>query len=192
METDPPADLDSLGFRQAPVALLFLSHRRMLRVNVAFETLFGWPQDEIEDRSVRLLYPSNIDYEKTGSRWAQRLAGQESHEDERFMRHRDGAVLWVRARGKTLTPDEPFRLTLWSFDPVPDRMRGLEALTLREREVARYVANGFTSKEIGQALGISHRTAEVHRSAIMRKLGVGKAAELVSRLTGRLDGSPRL
>lgn len=181
----PDPDLAPLGFHEAPVALSILSHRRVLLVNGEFEALFGWPQAEIEGQSVRVLYPSSVDYEKTGSRWARRLAGQQRHEDERFMRCRNGPTLWMRARGRTLTPDEPFRLTLWAFDPVPERMSGTEVLTLREREVARYVVNGFTSKEIGQALGISPRTVEVHRAAIMRKLDVGKAAELVARLTGR-------
>ncbi|MBC7137382.1 MAG: PAS domain S-box protein [Defluviimonas sp.] len=181
--TDP--ELLQLGFQEAPVALMILSNRRILRVNAEFESLFGWPQPELAGQSVRLLYPSSIDYEKTGSRWVRRLAGQQRHEDERFMRCRSGATLWMRARGRTLTPDDPFRLTLWAFDPLPDRMTGTEALTLREREVAGYVVKGFTSKEIGQALGISPRTVEVHRSAIMRKLGVGKAAEMVARITGR-------
>lgn len=172
----------SLGFQEAPVALLILSHRRIRRVNGEFEQLFGWPQAEIEGQSVRLLYPSNIDYEKTGRRWAGRLAGQQRHEDERFMRCANGRTLWLRARGRTLTPEDPFRLTLWAFDPVPDRMAGLDLLTLREREVARHVVNGFTSKEVGQALGISPRTVEVHRAALMRKLGVTRTAELVTRL----------
>lgn len=167
------------------MALMILSNRHIQQVNAEFETLFGWTQPEIEGQSVRLLYPSSIDYEKSGSRWARRLAGQQRHEDERFMRCRSGATLWMRARGRTLTPDEPFRLTLWAFDPLPDRITGTDPLTLREREVAGYVVNGHSSKEIGIALGISPRTVEVHRSAIMRKLGVAKVAELVARLTGR-------
>lgn len=175
----------SLGFHEAPVALMILAHRRIRRVNAEFESLFGWPQAEIEGRSVRLLYPSNVDYEKTGSRWARRLASQQRHEDERFMRCQSGRTLWMRARGRTLTPDDPFRLTLWAFDPVPERLSGLDLLTIREREVARHVVNGFTSKEIGQALGISPRTVEVHRAALMRKLDVTRAAELVTRLTAR-------
>lgn len=100
------------------------------------------------------------------------------------MRCRNGQTVWMRARGRTLTPDDPFRLTLWAFGPVHDRVIGTEGLTLREREVARYIVNGFTSKETGQALGISPRTVEVYRAAIMRKLNVSKTAELVARLTG--------
>ena len=41
--------------------------------------------------------------------------------------------------------------------------------------------NGQTSKQIGQTMGISPRTVEVHRAAVMRKPGVRNVAELVAR-----------
>lgn len=177
-----PETLEVLGFAEAPVCLVIMENRRILRVNAEFETVFGWTRAEIEGRSIRLLYPSAADYRTTGSVWYQRMIKQPRHEDERFMQRRDGEIIWLRARGRSLTPKEPFRLTLWLFDPIRDRGGGAEGLTLRERSVAGHVANGRTSKEIGQILGISPRTVEVHRAAIMRKLNVNKTAELVSRL----------
>ncbi len=41
-------------------------------------------------------------------------------------------------------------------------------LTGREREVAARLLEGLTSKEIGRALGISHRTVEIYRARLMR------------------------
>ena len=58
-------------------------------------------------------------------------------------------------------------------------------LTGRERDVLRAVVLGLTNKQIGIELGISHRTVEIHRARLMRKLGVGSAAEL--RAVGRED-----
>ncbi len=55
----------------------------------------------------------------------------------------------------------------------------LAALTSREREILRWVAEGLTAKEIAENLSISVRTAETHRSNVMRKLGVSKTAGLV-------------
>jgi DNA-binding NarL/FixJ family response regulator len=43
----------------------------------------------------------------------------------------------------------------------------------------RLLAEGSTNKEIASKLNISTRTVEAHRSAIMKKLGVGSFAELV-------------
>ena len=55
-------------------------------------------------------------------------------------------------------------------------------LTEAERRVARYLVNGFTSKEIAGALGCSPRTVEVHRANMIRKLKVRNSFELVSHL----------
>jgi DNA-binding NarL/FixJ family response regulator len=53
------------------------------------------------------------------------------------------------------------------------------ALTAREREVVLLLVDGLGNKEVAEALGISVKTAETHRAAIMRKLGIGSLAELV-------------
>lgn len=52
-------------------------------------------------------------------------------------------------------------------------------LTPREREIVRLLADGKTSKEAGVALGISTKTAETHRSNVLRKLELHSLAELV-------------
>lgn len=52
-------------------------------------------------------------------------------------------------------------------------------LTEREREVLRLVVEGKSNKEIAQQLVISPKTASVHRTNIMEKLGVRNSAELV-------------
>jgi DNA-binding NarL/FixJ family response regulator len=53
-----------------------------------------------------------------------------------------------------------------------------ERVSVRELEVLLLVGTGATSKEIAGRLGISLRTAEVHRSNLMSKLGVANAAML--------------
>ena len=54
-----------------------------------------------------------------------------------------------------------------------------ESLTPREKEVFRVVTQGLTHREIGNLLGISPRTVEVHKGRIMEKLGVKTMAELI-------------
>jgi two-component system response regulator DctR len=56
----------------------------------------------------------------------------------------------------------------------------IAALTDREREVLDHLLAGRTSKEIAKALEISPRTAETHRSNLLRKFGVGSAMALIS------------
>jgi DNA-binding NarL/FixJ family response regulator len=58
-----------------------------------------------------------------------------------------------------------------SFEP--------EKLTTRERQVLKLIAEGKSSKEIGDLLFISPRTVEHHRASIMDKLKLKKTADLV-------------
>ncbi|MBN9250395.1 MAG: DNA-binding response regulator [Mesorhizobium sp. 61-13] len=54
----------------------------------------------------------------------------------------------------------------------------LAALTAREREVLDRIAEGFTSRQIAEGLGLSPRTVESHRAAIGAKLGTTSQAEM--------------
>lgn len=68
------------------------------------------------------------------------------------------------------------------LDPAAGGVRGGDEptpLTPRERQIVQLVAEGKSSKALADALGISVRTAETHRSNIMRKLRVSSIAELV-------------
>jgi DNA-binding NarL/FixJ family response regulator len=51
-------------------------------------------------------------------------------------------------------------------------------LTPREREVLQLLAEGKTSKEVAVALNLSVKTAETHRTNIMRKLDLHSVADL--------------
>jgi DNA-binding NarL/FixJ family response regulator len=54
-----------------------------------------------------------------------------------------------------------------------------EPLTNREREIVKLIAEGKSSKEIGELLFISSRTVQHHRANIMRKLNFKKTADLI-------------
>jgi len=61
----------------------------------------------------------------------------------------------------------------------PDRSRAVP-LTRRERQVAALVASGRTNRQIGRALGISEKTAEVHLHHVMAKLEARSRAEVAA------------
>jgi DNA-binding NarL/FixJ family response regulator len=54
-----------------------------------------------------------------------------------------------------------------------------ESLTSREREILQLTAEGLTAAQVGAKLSISPRTAELHRSHLMNKLGLHTQAELI-------------
>ena len=53
-----------------------------------------------------------------------------------------------------------------------------DVLTSREREVIQLLAEGKTSKEVASALNLSVKTAETHRTNLMRKLDLHSVADL--------------
>jgi DNA-binding CsgD family transcriptional regulator len=57
----------------------------------------------------------------------------------------------------------------------------LAQLTSREREVLALVADGLSNRQIGDRLVISTKTASVHVSNILAKLGVGSRGEAAAR-----------
>ena len=54
----------------------------------------------------------------------------------------------------------------------------LDVLTSREREVIQLLAEGRTSKEVAVTLNLSVKTAETHRTNLMRKLRLHSVADL--------------
>jgi len=68
-----------------------------------------------------------------------------------------------------------------NYQKAKDRPQGAirAVLTPREREVVQLLAEGKSTKEVAVALGCSVKTAETHRSNIMRKLDIHSVSELV-------------
>jgi DNA-binding CsgD family transcriptional regulator len=64
----------------------------------------------------------------------------------------------------------------------PREKRPVDALSLREYEVARLMADGHTYKEAAQQLGIAPSTVRNHLRAIFATLGVKKQAEMAAAL----------
>lgn len=96
-------------------------------------------------------------------------------------RHLVGAVEALNQH-KTFFTSKVSQLVLDGFlqnadsgDDFPARGR----LTPREREIVQLLAEGKSNKEVGTSLGISTKTAETHRTNIMRKLDLHSISDLV-------------
>jgi DNA-binding NarL/FixJ family response regulator len=89
------------------------------------------------------------------------------------------AVKAVHSGARYLGPE----VSIGTAESLVDRVDGRQVtafsvLTLREREVLQLIAEGRTTKAIGNVLGTSPRTVEVHRKRLMDKLGIHSVAEL--------------
>lgn len=57
--------------------------------------------------------------------------------------------------------------------------RPADPLSVRERQVLQLIAEGKSTKDVASLLGISVKTAESHRSRLMKKLDIHETASLV-------------
>lgn len=94
-------------------------------------------------------------------------------------------VVWIAGRAGI----DPAQL------PMPGDDLARIGLTPREHEVLGRIIAGRSNKEIGVDLGICEKTAEVHVSNVMRKLGVTNRVEAAMhgiRLGAAVDLTPSL
>jgi PAS domain S-box-containing protein len=175
-------NLDRIGFLHAPDATLVLSNRIILRASQRVEAVFGWSIREVEGQSIRMLYPGRTDYKVIGEKARRAMQTDPVYHDARFMRRKNGEVVWMEAHGAALDCDDPQDLAIWSYRPVAAERSHGHGLTTAGARIARYLVNGFTSKEMALSLGCSPRTVEVHRANMIRKFGVRNTSELVARL----------
>jgi DNA-binding NarL/FixJ family response regulator len=133
------------------------------------------------------------------NRTGERVLILTAHESEQLVRE----VLNAGAQGYVLKSDagralvtavealldgRPFftskvaRIVLDGFLRSPDgALHGDPAQTLspREREIVQLLAEGKSNKEVARALGITVKTAETHRSNIMRKMEFASLSDLI-------------
>ena len=90
------------------------------------------------------------------------------------------AVQQVIGRNRYLSPRLSERLIDVLLQTADDLTRDpYETLTNREREILQMAAEGMTTSAIAKRLSISPRTAELHRSRMMDKLGLNNQTELI-------------
>lgn len=175
-----------LAFELAPVGLALSRNRVIVDCNRNLCEMFGVAPEQLLGQSFQQLYPSAIEYERTGKRIAPLLNRNGTYADDRIMRRVDGRLkgetFWCHVNGRALNPQAPHEAGIWTFEDLSDRRPVKAELTAREREVAAHLMSGMTSKEIGRMLEISHRTVEIYRARLLRKYQAANTGDLVHRL----------
>ncbi|MGE9292436.1 response regulator transcription factor [Ruficoccus sp. ZRK36] len=64
------------------------------------------------------------------------------------------------------------------LNPNSSSRKGVDVLTAREREILQLIAESHSTKEVAQKLNISVKTAENHRTNLMKKLDLHDVASL--------------
>jgi PAS domain S-box-containing protein len=174
------------AFDLAPVGLVLSRNRSIVDCNQHLCEMFGASKEQLVGQSFLILYPSVDEYERIGARMLPFLNAKGLYSDDRIMKRVDGRnkgeTFWCHVTGRTLNRNAPHESGIWTFEDLSSRRPVTAELTAREREVAAHLMEGMTSKEIGRALVISHRTVEIYRARLMRKYKASTTADLVHKL----------
>lgn len=175
-----------LAFDLAPVGLVLSRNRFILDCNKHVCEMFGASQDQLIGKSFLILYPSADEYERIGVRMLPILNATGMYSDNRIMKRVDGRnkdeIFWCHVTGRALNRNAPHESGIWIFEDLSASRPLTAELTAREREVAAQLMRGLTSKQIGRALNISHRTVEIYRARLIRKFKASTTADLVQKL----------
>lgn len=172
----------AMAFDHSPVAMCVTTAGRVTACNLELGWLLGCDRAELlgmalADRGG----PGGADAHAEQAAAAS-LVARGTHCDERVLRRRDGALLLCRAVARSVHRSQPLQWVVWSFHALSAPRPAGPELTSRERDVARRLLAGGTSKEIAREAGISPRTVEGYRGRLMRKLGVANQRQLIARL----------
>jgi DNA-binding NarL/FixJ family response regulator len=89
------------------------------------------------------------------------------------------AVRAVHSGRKYLSPSVAPIVLAWLRNGSPAKLSRAATPTRREREVLKLIGEGATTKEVANRLGISVKTAQVHRDNLKQKLELRSTAAIV-------------
>ena len=112
-------DIDyRLAFDLAPVGLALSSNRTMVDCNRYLCEMFGASRELLVGQSFLVLYPSAIEFERTGSRIAPILNRHGTYADDRIMKRASGETFWCHVTGRALNQATPHEAGIWTFEDL--------------------------------------------------------------------------
>lgn len=172
------------AFQLAPVGLVLSRERRIEDCNDEVCRIFGTTRAALMGQSFEFLYPTAVEFERTGERIVPIMNAVGHYSDERIMKRANGDLFWCHVTGRALERLQPLGSGIWTFEDLSSKRPVTASLTARERDIAAQLVDGLTSKQIGRLLAISPRTVEIYRARLMKKFGAATTVDLVQRLIG--------
>jgi len=100
--------------------MCLLKERKVLNCNHRFEEILGYDRGELENKSVRQLYPSDEMFLYVGENYGHFFEKNTFYRDERPMRRKDGTLIWCIVTGKVIDPANPRLGAVWVVQDISE------------------------------------------------------------------------
>jgi two-component system, NarL family, response regulator NreC len=176
LEDEP--DIEVVAEAETAVEALRGVFEQRPEVVIADSATFGSPADQIERLILRESPSSKVLFLTLHDHEAERL--ERATNAASYAVRKTSAQQLVEAIRRIHSPrssvrEMPRKGREWVEEPNSRK----RALTSREREVLKFLAEGRTVRSVADILGLSIKTVDAHKFNLMRKLGVHNKAELV-------------
>ena len=100
--------------------------------------MFGYPAEELLQKSVECLYPSHVEFVHIGDRGLDPMKKSGLYSDERIMRRRSGELFWCHVSGRSLVREDLFACAVWMFEDL-SALRPVSRSTTRRAPPAEHI-----------------------------------------------------
>ncbi len=140
-------------FQNARIGVIYLVDRKFVRVNKAFEHMFGYNSSELLGQTSRIIYVSDADYEAAGREFYAALAANDAN--NRFDINactKNGDPLICELVGSLVDPTNPKKGSIWLFTDVTELRHTQEQVRVAKEDAERAAARIAASEALYRLL----------------------------------------
>lgn len=180
------------SIRLSPIASIVtdphLDDNPIVAANEKFAQLTGYLEQELVGRNCRLL--AGPETERAHSAALGRAVASATPTVVELVNYRKDGSKFLNAVMIAPVFDDAGELTCFVGSQMEvagsrheearaSAIESVGALTAQQQAVLRLMARGLRNRQIGEALGLTEKTIKMHRSAMVRRLGLSTAAEVM-------------
>jgi PAS domain S-box-containing protein len=179
-----------LSIRVTPIASILTDpsapDNPIIAANQQFQRLTGYSEEELIGRNCRILVGPETESDRSAE--LRRAIEDATPRVVELTNYRKDGSKFMNAVMIAPILDDHGKLAFFigsqmEVSRAHDRLAGvmaaerIETLTRQQRNVLKLMARGLRNRQIGEELGLTEKTIKMHRSALVRRLGVSTAGE---------------
>ncbi len=167
----------------ALIGIAFLKDRVILRCNQRFEEILGYGRGELLNRSTRVMFESDADFERSAADY-QRIRSGKVWQGERRHVRKDGTVFWCSVSARAVQAEVPAQGAVFLFEDITERRDARKRIkrALEEQQLI------FDNVTVGIAF-VRNRIIQRYNSRMAEMTGYGRD-ELVNKSVEVLHADP--